>query len=82
MSKTVVIMPGLEVNARKLAFDNLQVRKISTSERLRVRIIHVSHVESCSSARRNVRTKPEANKIADYSEKSAIFSHSRLQSSY
>ena len=48
-------------------FDNLRVRKISTSKRLRVRIIHVSQTfgESCSNARRNVRTTSEANKTAD-----------------
>ena len=35
-------------------FDNLRVRKLSTSKRLRVRIIHVSQTfgESCSNARR------------------------------
>ena len=49
-------------NARD--FDNLRVRKISTSKRLRVRIIHVSQTvgESSSNARRHVRTTSEANK--------------------
>ena len=61
-------------------FDNLRVRKISTSKRLRVRIIHTSQfVESCSNARRNVRTTSEANKTADHAEKSMIFSNSELQ---
>ena len=42
---------GLEINARKLAkinvsdFDNLRVRKTSTSKRLRVGIIHVSQTK-------------------------------------
>lgn len=51
---------------------------------MRVRIVHVSKtfVEGCSNARRNARTKPEAIKIADCSEKSTFFSHSPLQSSY
>lgn len=62
-----LLMPGLEVDARKLA-----------------KCVHVSKtfVESSSNARRNARTKPEAIKIADCSEKSSFFSHSRLQSSY
>ena len=42
------LQPGLKINACKLAkinvrdFDKLQIGKISTSKRLRVRIIHVS----------------------------------------
>ena len=71
--------PRLEINACKLAkcewFDNLRVRKISTSKLSRVRIIHVSQTfgESCLNARRNVRTTPKANKTVDTELRRARF---------
>ena len=47
-------------------FGNLRVRRISFSKLSKVRIIHVSQTfgESCSNARRNVRTTSEANNTA------------------
>ena len=46
---TKLYTSGLEINARNSQnasdFDNLRVRKISTSKRLRVRIIHVSQTK-------------------------------------
>ena len=57
-------------------FDNLRVRKISTSKLLRVRIIHVSQTFgelSCSNARKNVRTTSEDKKTADAELRRARF---------
>lgn len=62
---------GLEINARKLQnasdFDNLRVRKISSSKCLQARIIHVSQIfgESCLKARINVWMTSEENKTTD-----------------
>ena len=74
-----IIIQGLRlmlVNSRNVSdFDNLWVRKISTSKLSRVRIIHVSQTfgESCLNARRNVRTTPKANKTVDTELRKARF---------
>ena len=56
-------------------FDNLQVRKISTSKLSRVRIIHVCQTfgESCLNTRRNVQTTPKANITVDAELRRACF---------